>query len=400
MKTKYIRTITLLLLLFHSIEGKAESFQNQLLREGIPKTDIDILVRNGYTDIVSLKTLSITSLLKMNITETSSSLIRKIASGQNTPVESSVQTKHSELSVKWQSISQSLQAIRNMQKDTYEKTSEFQARRQIEVDKIITQINTASQKGNPDYQVAVATIKSYDADAERLVFAISWFHSLKNIVEIKDSEMLESMINIAPQYARNFPIGQKFPLFASVYWRDDHLYQGDIWLDRADLRELQAESEREKQRKLDEKARLEQEKIEMEQAIVKQKALMEEQAKIEELLLQKRQAESVLKQLTQQDFFNKDIKKDYASKKHTSSITVAQEIFPPTWCKYAKTNVEHLICNGEDKALWYFDRQLEQLYYKYGKPKNQIQWLKLRDLCNNTICLKKMYINRINTINK
>jgi len=335
-------------------------------------------------------------------------------------------TISTEFPVGWKSVEKMLQSIFSLRKDTYEKTSEFTVRRQTEIDKLVTQINTESQNGNLDYQIAIATINNYDADAERLTFTVAWFDSVKHLVQFKESELKEATISISPKEAKNFPLGKNFPVFArSVSWNDDSLYINDISLDNSDLKKQRLQAEKERQQKLeaDKQEQQRRETEEKAQIAARQQAVANEQSQLIHLRTKKQQEEERLKELAQKkaDMERElgELRKEHQEEQDFSSYNqqtlpsenivkfaqlrkeqVNTKILPPQWCINAKTTVELLICHSNDVELWYLDNLMGVLYLQNGKPKDQKYWLvAVRNKCKDVFCLKQVYHDRVAVLN-
>jgi hypothetical protein len=232
MRKRYPHELLLVSLLLSHAAVFADDFQNTLLQAGVSQEAIDTLVQNKYSRLEDLQSLNFASLLKMGVKGKSALLITEKFIDK-APAKSDKPVNSSQLPAGWQAVEKARATILAMQKDMYEKMPEFQARRQAEIDKLVKQVETAAQQGDTAYQAATATIKSYDADAERLEFSIEWLDSVKSLVKGGESEITRSFVHIIPQEAKTFPIGQSFPLFASVRWGDDSLYREKVWLGQA-----------------------------------------------------------------------------------------------------------------------------------------------------------------------
>lgn len=326
----------------------------------------------------------------------------------------------------WKSVEKMLQSIFSLRKDTYEKTSEFTVRRQAEIDKLLTQINTESQNGNLDYQIAIATINNYDADAERLTFAVVCFDSVKHLVQFKESELKEATVSIPPKEAKSFPLGKNFPVFArSVSWNDDSLYINDISLDNSDLKKQRLQAEKERQQKLeaDKQEQQRRETEEKAQIAARQQAVANEQSQLTHLRTKKQQEEEQLEELAQKkaDMERElsELRRRHQEEQDFSSYNqqtlpsenivkfaqlreeqVNSKVLPPHWCPNAKTTVELLICHSNDVELWRLDNWMGVLYLQNGKPKDQKYWLvTVRNKCKDVFCLKRVYRDRVTVLN-
>jgi len=297
---RWTHGIIVLFLFSILVNALAEDLKGQLSRIGVTKPEIELLVSYGYTDITALQSLSLGALLQLGISGSSASLIKGFSDAKNTFSERSTEfhgkQNNSDLPAGWKTVEKSIQSIQTMQKDVYEKTSEFQTRRQTEIDKLVGQIKIASQEGDVGYQIGTAIIKGYDADTENLRFSIMWIEPLKQFMTGKGTELAESTSVMSPTEARGFPIGESFPLFADVRWSSSNnlLSVENVWLDRADLRELQAQAERERQQKLQKEQEAQKERERIEQDIIRKQSLAQEQARQNELLRQKQLADAEL----------------------------------------------------------------------------------------------------------
>jgi|GEM_PF-2035950 len=240
------RLIFLLWLLSPVVVGAAEfQFQHPRLPASVSPEAIDTLIQHNYSTMDDLKSLSFKQLLPSSVKGRSALLlveqfIDNQAAALVKPLNTSPPTG-------WQAVKNLLDEIftkqrvlmQTMRKDLYEKTSEFQARRQAAIDqfdnvrnKFIEQINTAAQQGDSAYQAATATIKNYDADAERLDFEIEWLDPFQSLVE-GTTEMKSGSIRLVPAEARTFSLGKSFPLFSSVRWTNNRLHKIHLWLGSA-----------------------------------------------------------------------------------------------------------------------------------------------------------------------
>jgi len=80
--------------------------------------------------------------------------------------------------------------------DKFEKTSEFQARRE----QLLAKFNQDSQQGDSRYQAGVASLKDYNADAENLFVTLEWQATWVKLFVLPKS----GMIKIAPSAAKTF----------------------------------------------------------------------------------------------------------------------------------------------------------------------------------------------------
>jgi len=428
----YIHIIVLLFLLTPLVKVSAEDFKEQLLRVGVEKADIEKLVNQGYSDMASLNSLSLGTLMQLGISGKNASRIRMLTDAKDISMvgqiieQRSKELGNTELPSGWKAAEKSVRDIQAMQKDIYEKTSEFQTRRQLEIDKLVRQIQTASQEGDVSYQIGTATIKNYDADAENLKFSIVLIESLKQFIKVKNTELAESTVNMSPQEARNFPLGKNFPVFArSVSWNDDSLYVNDISLDNSNLKKQRLQAEKERQQKLEADKQEQQRRGTEEKAQVaaRQQAVANEQSQLTHLLTKKQQEEELLKELAQKkaDMERElgELRKEHQEEQDFSSYNqqtlpsenivkfaqlrkeqVNTKILPPHWCINAKTTVELLICHSNDVELWHLDNLMGVLYLQNGKPKDQKYWLvAVRNKCKDVFCLKQVYRDRVAILN-
>ncbi len=94
-------------------------------------------------------------------------------------VKSDYEPKASEMSKKIvndssKSIVKGIKEIQSLKKNTFESTDEFAQRRNKKISELNNRVTISAKKGSDDYSAGTMSMKSYDADKERIALALSW----------------------------------------------------------------------------------------------------------------------------------------------------------------------------------------------------------------------------------
>jgi len=94
-------------------------------------------------------------------------------------VKSDYEPKASEISKKIvndssKSIVKGIKKIQSLKKNTFESTDEFAQRRNKKISELNNRVTISAKKGSDDYSAGTMSMKSYDADKERIALALSW----------------------------------------------------------------------------------------------------------------------------------------------------------------------------------------------------------------------------------
>jgi hypothetical protein len=89
-----------------------------------------------------------------------------------------------------------------LRQDTFESSREFNTRKNKAISKLNNEIQAFSRKGSKKYSAGTATMKSYDADKERMKLSLRWNKDIKS--SFSDSEILKYVsLNISREEAKN-----------------------------------------------------------------------------------------------------------------------------------------------------------------------------------------------------
>ncbi len=84
-------------------------------------------------------------------------------------------------------ITDTLKEIKNLKQGTFESTKEFETRVNAKLEELNSKIKFYSQKGSKDLSAGTVTMKSYDADNEKMALNLRWDSQLNSIFpEIKN----------------------------------------------------------------------------------------------------------------------------------------------------------------------------------------------------------------------
>lgn len=123
----------------------------------------------------------------------------------------------------WQSIASELQAIAVMERGFFEKTPEFQARRDKAIQTLEMRIKNAAKKVDKTLQAGTVTMTQYDPDKELLSVDVSWEPEVEKV--LKDiTKIKQGSIQIGTGVAKSI-FGQQAtqPLFVTVMWDENSL---------------------------------------------------------------------------------------------------------------------------------------------------------------------------------
>ena len=94
-----------------------------------------------------------------------------------------------------------IKKIQSLKKDTFESTSDYTNRVNHAISILQNEIKFFAQNGSKEYSAGTATMKSYDADTEKMILTLQWDDDLKPIFpEIKGFKTVS--LNISKQEAK------------------------------------------------------------------------------------------------------------------------------------------------------------------------------------------------------
>ncbi len=86
--------------------------------------------------------------------------------------------------------------IQALKQDTFESTSDFYNRREQTISEFLNKAKFFAQNASKEYSAGTATMKSYDADRERMQLTLNWNDNLKSLFsEIKDLQIVSLSIS-------------------------------------------------------------------------------------------------------------------------------------------------------------------------------------------------------------